>query len=197
MESTFFGRLFEDFVPVSERHALITTGRALNALDQIEMTEYTIDGDRVVLHGRRTILAAGKGLRLGGSFDGQLVYSCDLGVVGAQCRSPTAHQPFVRNQSLYYTDDWPNVRIYRDGDVFLDHFSDMVQVANPCWGRDCLYFEARSNPHPERPDLWGVWKLNGKPEFVCKGANPAYFDGKLFWGEWNGRNFDYRCASVD
>lgn len=191
-----FGRLFEDFVPISDQLALITTGRSLNALDQIEVVPYRINDGRVSIVGRCAVVAKGNRLRLGGMFNDTLVYSHDRGVVGAHCQSVTGHQPFVAD-GIYYTDDWPDVRIYRDGQVFLDHFGEMVQVGNPCWAEGVLYFEARSNPDPKRPDLWEIWRLNGEPERVCTGANPAYWDGKLFVGEWNGRGFDYRCTSVD
>lgn len=188
------GRLFEDFVPVSDTRALITTGHSLNRLDQIEMADYVIVENRVWL-GKSQLVASGESLRLGGIF-GRLVYSSAQGIVGAECQSPTAHQPFVKDGALYYTDDWPHVRIYRDGEVFVDHFGNMRQVGNPCWVGDTLYFEARSDDDPCRPDLWEVWRLNGTPEFVCMGANPSCWDGKLFIGEWNGQHFDYVCTSV-
>ena len=192
-----FGRLSEDFFPLSSGLALVTTGRQLNSLDSIGEVHYKVeDGVVVFLSEPRQILRV-NGVRLGGRFDGKLVYSCSEGIVGAEVESKTAHQPFVRD-AVYYTDDWPEVKIYRDGEVFIDHFNDMVQVGNPCWIHDSLYFEARNTRHPQRADKWEIWRLRKeKLEFVCIGANPAGLDNQLFWGEWNGRDFDYYCTDVD
>jgi hypothetical protein len=179
-------RIFEDFVPVSDDEALVTTGPALDALDRIERVQWHLRGDRVVIGQALNTLARGRYLRLGGLFDGELVYS--EGHAGP-------HQPFVREGARYYTDDWPHVRIYRDGVVYLDHFRAMIQVANPCWGDGVMYFEARATDDPGAADAWEVWRLDplcDEPTRVCRGANPAWWNGRLFVGEWNGRTFDYR-----
>jgi len=196
-------RLFEDFVPVSSTRALITTGELLETLDRVEEVGYTVGADgRVHLNRERVhVLAHGKGARLGGRFNGVLVYSdVDLGVIGAAVESRTAHQPFVRQEdgAVYYTDSWPLTRIYRDGAVYLDHFDGYIQVANPCWAGGRLFFEARRDPHPERANLWEVWEWDGYTRRRCwPGANPAFWDGRLFWGEWNGANFDYHSRHID
>jgi hypothetical protein len=193
------GRLFEDFFPVSDSIALVTTGKKLDALDRIETVGYSVRGSKVEIGERLAVLTHGTGLRLGGLFNGRLVYSeIGKGIVGEPNNAPaSAHQPFVKDGSVYYTDGWPQVRIYRNGEVFLDHFNDMEQVGNPCWVGDSMYFEARADDDPRRPDLWEIWRYDGNLDFVCMGANPSYWNGRLFVGEWNGRNFDYRCATID
>jgi len=110
----------------------------------------------------------------------------------------TKHQPFLHEDRLYYTDDWPNVRIYREGVVYLDHFDGYVQVGNPHWGDGVMYFEARRDPDPRRPEGWEVWMrdMDGELRYLCKGANPAYHNGWLYWGEWNGQGFTYRRSKV-
>jgi len=190
------GRLFEDFFPIDDRLALITTGHKLGMLDRIELYRYTIKKNRVVLQHEIETIIHGESLRLGGMFDNQLVYSDANGVGGIEGK--TAHQPFIHERSVYYTDDWPHVKIYKDGEVFVDHFDDMIQVGNPCWLNGTLYFEARNTDHPQAADQWKICRLNGdKPEVMWPGANPAGLENKLFWGEWNGKFFDYRCTEID
>lgn len=187
-------RIFEDFVPISDSEALVSTGRNLTRLNRIQRARYEVRDGRVTLLEVFHSLARGLRVRLGGWFGDRLVYSDTRGIKGYRRLGPTAHQPFVHEGAVYYTDGWPHVEIYRNGKVFLGHFGDMIQVANPCFTPDgVMYFECRSDPHPERPDLWEIWKLNGKgPEYVTMGANPAWHDGRLFYGEWNGTGFDYR-----
>lgn len=194
--STANGRTFEDFVPISHDRALVTTGPELTALDRIERVAYRVREGKVETWGPET-LVMGEHLRLGGLFGGRLVYSDRAsGVVGWDAPSPTAHQPFEHEGALYYTDDEPWPRIYREGMLFLGHFGDMVQVGNPCWAGGAMYFECRSDPDPCRPDLWEIWRLDRDgPRFVVRGANPASYGDWLFWGEWNGRGFEYRCAN--
>ena len=200
------GRLFEDFVPISDTRALVTTGETLGRLDSIESAYWTLLPDgRVKVEippKQAAIMARGEGLRLGGLFGCRLLYSDrERGVVGAQVASPTAHQPFLHMGDVYYTDSWPLVRIYHGKHkVFLDRFDGYVQVGNPHWAPGgVMYFEARQDADPKRPELWEVWKRlpDGILEKVCRGANPAYFDGRLFWGEWNGRSFDYHSTAAD
>lgn len=193
-------RLFEDFVPVSAAEAIVTTGEQLNRLDRIEVRRYGVHGDRVSVEDRGKVLVRAEGLRLGGVFEGVLVYSlAGEGIVGLPELGPSAHQPFRHAGRMYYTDGpLEEVTIYRDGEPFLGAFGDMVQVGNPCWAGDALYFEARDDAAPDRPDLWTLCRWDGRsePELLRPGANPAAFGGLLFWGEWNGRAFDYRSEPL-
>ena len=209
------GRLFEDFVPISDTRALVTTGETLGRLDSIESAYWTLLADgRVKVEippKQAAVMARGGGLRLGGLFGGKLLYSDrERGVVGAEVASLTAHQPFLHMGDVYYTDSWPLVLIYHGKHkIFLDHFKKpsigrfpdvYLQVGNPHWTpTGIMYFEARKDPGPARPELWEVWKRlsDGTLEKVCMGANPAYYNGRLFWGEWNGRCFDYQSTVVD
>jgi len=198
------GRLFEDFFPLSDRHALITTGEKLNRLDKIETISWKLMGDRVFFTSDPLEVVSAPNVRLGGVFDGKLVYSHSGGIVGADIFSPTAHQPFVKDNDIYYTDEWPKVKIHKhDGvsefaEIYVDHFGQMQQVGNPCWIGDDLYFEARESVAPKDAGLWQIWRLrNGELEFVTYGANPAGLQNKLFWGEWNGKCFNYRCTKID
>lgn len=206
------GRLFEDFVPTTQERALISTGLSLVKLTCIELAYWTLRANgrvRVTIPppNKATVLARGKGLRLGGLFGSTLLYSdCVCGVIGVEVGSPTAHQPFLYKGSVYYTDDWPLVQIYtttpglQDRRLFLGHFGEYTQVGNPHWAPGgVMYFEARKDPDPCRPELWEVWKRlpDGTVEKVCQGANPSYFDGRLFWGEWNGRAFTYQCTTIN
>lgn len=193
-------RLYEDFVPISDVEALVTTGERLDRLDRIERRRYRLVGVYVQVANDGEVLVEGERLRLGGLFDGDLLYSDASGIVGCPEFGRTAHQPTKRGQVLYYTDGpLESVSIYRQGQEFIGAFGDMVQVGNPCWAEGRLYFEARSDPDPARPDLWQICREPGRREqfeVLWPGANPAYWNGKLFWGEWNGRSFDYRWREL-
>lgn len=184
---------FEDFVPYSDTEALISSGKRIAALHEIESTCYSIgEGGLVKLGPRIRTLASGQHLRLGGYCNGQLLYSDAFRVVGAEAPEG-AHQPFMHRGRLYYTAEWPGVTIHCDGRRYLGHFDGMVQVGNPHWSGDTMYFEARDTMVPTAVDAWQVWKQveGGEPEYVCHGANPACYGGFLFYGKWNGERFDY------
>ncbi len=219
-------RVFEDFVPVSEDEALVTGGRELVALDTLKRCPYTVDAHgavTVALNEGYVEVAQGRDLRLGHWLPsltlpkgGTLVYSRARypglpSVVGAKVRSLTAHQPFVYAGAVYYTDDWPEVRIYRqrpgaipEERLVMGHWPNKrgalyCQVGNPHWDtvRDTMYFEARIDPAPDRPDLWEVWSLkDGVRQFITSGANPAVYADHLYWGEWNGRGFSYHRTAL-
>ncbi len=225
-------KIFEDLVPVTEDSALVTIGQHLGDLDTIARCPFIVNA-----HGEVTVdlsaaiveVAGGKNLRLGHWLPksdrmkgGVLVYSRAYypgmpSVVGAKVDSPRAHQPYVYGGSVYYTDDWPEVRIYRQlldepedftlrvkmvvGHWTKDLVKKYCQVGNPHWDheRDVMYFEARVDSAPNRSDLWEVWKYDPQDEtqtFVTPGANPAVFNNYLYWGEWNGRGFSYRCTAL-
>lgn len=193
--------MFEDFVPVSDTHALVSIGPKIAALTRIETIEYAIDTQGVVQLGPRTgaVEAQGTHLRLGGKFDGVLVYSDGFTVKGVPAPSDTAHQPYLYQGDLYYTDEWPFVRIHKNGDRYLDLFGDMAQVGNPHWYEGVMYFEARSDPSPSATDKWEVWSHrpgDEAPTFICKGANPAAWGGWLYYGVWNGRAFEYHRRAI-
>lgn len=197
-------RLFEDFVPISDTEALITTGWRIDALDQVERAPYIVDHDgRLAVGASVEIVATGGYVRLGG-LNGEPYWSDRArGIVHGDRvvdLPQGGHQPFVHDGSVYYTNDEPRQRIYRDGELFLGHFGSMIQVANPCLTPDgTMYFEARETTHPERPSMWQIWSLApgaAEPRFHFYGANPAWWDDHLFYGVWNGRNFDYRRVPV-
>lgn len=199
------GRLMvvEDFFPLSESTALITQGPTFSRLERIDLVNYAMRGNQVVLlkDGRHRRLATGIHLRLGGVFAGRLMYSDEgKGIVGSPVYGKTAHQPCIGpDGSLYYTDYTEfvlapeHVAIYRDGQPFVPHFGEYIQVGNPCWAGEILYFEARKTIDPERPDLWEIWRRSpqGALQFVRLGANPATWGGWLFWAEWIARRFIY------
>ncbi len=188
---------FEDFVPLSETEALITSGKRITALTEIERTEYSVHDGRVKLGRHLCTLASGVHLRLGHLYGRRLIYSDGLNVFGAP--APTgAHQPFLHDGALYYTADWPLVRIYKDDQPYLGHFGDMIQVGNPHWAGDTMYFECRDDPSDVAVSAWQVWrqKEGEAPEFVVRGANPAVFNGILFYGHWTGAEFEYRTLRL-
>ena len=189
--------VFEDFVPISDSQSLITHGRRLTELRAISLAPYTVDdGGRVQVGAPTDTLAKGSQLRLGGLFDGRLIYSDRDNIVGSPL---VGHQPFLHDGRLYYTAGAPRQRIYCDGVVVVEYFNGFDQVANPCIMGDWLYFEARTDAGPLRCDLWEIWRVmvgGGEPERVCQGANPSSWAGRLIVGEWNGRNFDYVVRDV-
>lgn len=177
-------------MPISDELCLVTSGKTLATLDTIERRTYAMDGDRVLVSPEGVEVVTGNYLRLGGLFDGDLIYSEGRG----------QHQPFQHRGLMYYTDDEPRQRIYCDGRVVVDHHGEFLQVTNPCVTDSGVYFEARTTDDARRPDEWSIWFVGHEGSdwrLIGRGANPAVYHDHLFFGEWNGRNFDYCRAKAD
>lgn len=176
----------EDFVPVTEERALVTAGPHLRKLSFILDVHYRF-GDGTLDLSDPAIVREGDYLRLGHLHDDEgLVYS--EGWEGP-------HQPFRHDGSLYYSDDAPSARLYRDGKVLIDRWDGVAEVGNP-WVDDFIWFEARAEGD-EAPWGWHLYRANLDGSNVTKlfvGANPCMFRETLYYGLWNGRGFDIARA---
>lgn len=173
-----YGPCVEDFVPYSDDRALVTAGLSYRDLNFILDVRYGFTGELVL--DEPIILETGSYLRLG-HWNGGLVFS--EGWEGP-------HQPFRHETGLYYSDDAPTARLYRDGEVLIDHWDGVPELGNP-WVDESLWFEARDNG--KAPEGWSIYRADldgGNIERVCEGANPCVYKGFLYYGLWNGRNFD-------
>lgn len=168
----------EDFQPISDNRALITAGSNLRDLHTLGECDYRFDHERLVLT-NLDVLRRGTYLRLGNVHDGQLIYSD-----GWQC----PHQPFKSDKHFYYSYGAPKATIYRDGLPFIvPEMLFFVECGKAFEHDGYVYFEA--NKIPESPDTWEIWRLKGAdfPEFVAMGANPAIYNGTLYFDRWNHR----------
>jgi hypothetical protein len=134
-------------------------------------------------------------LRLGHLYDGELIFSDGW-------KGP--HQPFRYMESLYYSDDAPHARIYRDGELLIDHWPGVAEVCNP-WVDGYIWFEARDEDIAA-PFGWYLYRadLDGKNIIrLFPGANPCLLGSTLYYGLWNGHSFDIAradrrdCLSAD
>ena len=164
----------EDFVPISSTRILITAGQSYRELNFILETDWDLGNPVEVKRGRY--------LRLGHVFEGELIYS-----KGWQGK----HQPFQHESGFYYSDDAPTARLYKDGEVLIDHWDGIAEVGNPWIDRDVIYFEARVS-HLPAPYGWDIYRadLDGKNiKRLLHGANPCMFEDFLYYGIWNGKSF--------
>lgn len=177
--------VIEDFVPVTPTRALVSAGRTFRDLNFILEVSYRL-GARLEIS-EPSVLREGHYLRLGHRHGETLVYTDGW-------QGP--HQAFHHRGSIYYSDDAPTARLYRDGAVLIDHWPGVSEVGNPwCDGGD-LYFEAR-DADVASPDGWHVYRadLDGRNvRRLVRGANPCVYDGFIYFGVWNGRAFDIARA---
>lgn len=187
--------IVEDFVPISDTRALISAGPGFRNLVVIAEVDwrttqltnvdnpYKEDGACIVLENPE-IIRVGQYLRLGHyANERALIYSD--GFTGP-------HQPFLHRGHIYWTNDAPDGRIYRDGELFIDHWPGIVEVSNPWVTDEAIYFEARDEGIAA-PEGWWIWRsdLTGQNKHrVSRGANPCVYDGTLYYGIWNGSCFD-------
>jgi hypothetical protein len=167
--------VFEDFVPISDTRVLVSAGTSYRQLSVIVEADWNLENP--------TILARGKYLRLGHLKDNNLVYS-----EGWNRR----HQTFLHETGIYYSDNAPTARLYKDDNILIDHWEGISEVGNPWIDGGLLFFEARYSNTPA-PDGWWIYcsDLNGKNiKRLIKGANPCIFKEKLYYGIWNGNAFD-------
>ena len=171
----------EDFVPCTKDKAIISAGPGYRELTVIAQVEYRFDG---VLHLENPIIIQeGDYLRLGHIHGDDLIYSDGW---------ENLHQPFYHEGDIYYTDDAPNGRIYKNGSIFINHWPGIAEIGNPWVHEDRVWFEARY-ASDEAPEGWWIYTvdMNGEDdERVCQGANPCIYEDTLYYGLWNGKTFD-------
>lgn len=171
----------EDFVLYSKSRALISAGPGYRKLTVIADVSYKFDK---TLHlGDVQILRRGEYLRLGHFYKGDLFYSESW---------QGLHQPFIHEGDVYYTDNAPNGKIYKNGKIFIDHWDWIVEVGNPWIHEDKIWFEVLKE-HQTAPNDWEIYHadLNGKNiQYFCDGANPCIYEDILYYGLWNGKSFD-------
>jgi len=177
----------EDFVPVGDESAIVTAGTDLCSLTHVLRVDYKFVTGQLVLE-RPEVLHTGGYLRLGRQTEDGTIQFSDGRFV--------PHQPFEE----FYTDDAPNGRIYRDGEVFIDHFDEYVEVGNPWRSGRWLYFECRK-ALPQAPLNWELWKMNldtMEKRFVIEGANPCVYKDRLHISVWNAKDwrFDFGIVAV-
>ncbi len=201
--------IYEDFVPLDDGYALVSRGEVLTSLTEIARVSYALDGDRVVLIGGSELLASGKHLRLGNMQGGVLCYSdCAKGIIGSRAISRTGIQPFLAEDGACYWNE-PFAHgdceqghpqgIYRNGERILKYWEEGGVVGKPCVTGKWIYFEART-PNAKMPHGWEVWRMNletEEREFICIGANPHPFDGKLFYTDFSMYPEDFDTYWID
>ena len=171
----------EDFVPYSKSRALISIGPDLRTLCAIVDVSYKFD--KTLRLGDMEILRTGVYVRLGHLYHGNVIYS--EGWEGL-------HQPFIHEGDIYYTDDAPNGKIFKNGKLFLDHWDGIAEISNPWIHEDQIWFEARYE-WEEAPKGWSIYTADMQGKHIrlrCSGANPCIYEDTLYYGLWNGTSFD-------
>lgn len=173
------GSDYEDFYPITENLALVTTGDRL--LTEIRIvTHWEVDENGKVIIKNSYPFIKGNHLRLGNIYKGKLFYSDDGYFEGEE-----KEQPFRFEGGLLYTFD---TRIYMNGKILIDHWDNYISVGNPTVDGDLVYFEANKNGSQEG---WDIWRFNLKTkekELVKEhAANPNVLNGNLYYTKWNGR----------
>lgn len=175
--------MIEDFVPYSNERALISAGPGFRNLSFIIDAAYSL-GPSIAFSDIK-IVRRGKYLRLG-HYDGELVSS--EGWDGP-------HQPFRKDGHLYYSDGAPNAKLYRDGELLIDHWPGVAEVCN-AWVDDFIWFEARDEDTPA-PYGWHLHRADLDGTNIVRlfqGANPCVFGETIYYGLWNGQSFDIATA---
>lgn len=187
----------EDFYPLSEEEAFVTTGEDFTRLRRICVVKYKVIEGKVVIDGSSAkAICEGEYLRLGNFYNDDLIFSDRerRGILPEKykCGSDGAHQPFVDSDGTYYTDgDGKNKGVYFNGKLLIKLWGNIKELGNPFVHGDYVYFEAREDVAPRGWQIWKYNKTNGDKELVKdNGANPCIFDGKIFYGKWNGNFFD-------
>lgn len=164
----------EDFVPISKDRVLVTAGRNIRRLNFILEINWDLSDP---VH-----LKSGKYLRLGHIYKEELIYSDGW---------KSFHQPFKHSSGLYETNGAPNGRIYKNRELFINHWGEMAEIGNPWIDDDLIFFEGREKNNLA-PQGWWIYcaDLNGKNiRKLIKGANPCIYNGKLYYGKWEKNGF--------
>jgi len=173
----------EDFVPYSDNRCLVTCGENYRELSLLVDSMWAIDGREIILSDPH-IEHVGNWVRLGHMHDGHLAFSEGW---------DSAHQPFNYDGKLYYTDNAPDAKIYCDGEIVVDHWGEYIEVGNPWIDDGTIWFEARRKGN-DAPQGWEIWSMDlatGKRKYVCPGANPCVYNGRLYYAIWGDRKFNY------
>ncbi len=189
--------LVEDFVPSPDPQdctALITYGESYDKLNMLACVEWVINGTRIEFSAPLgASLMVGEQMRLGHrGDDGEVV--CSRSVDGP-------HQPFQHGEDRYHTDDAPHARIYKNGELFVDHWGEYREVGNPWVDGSTLYFECLSRSETA-PNGWELWRMDletREKSFWMRGANPCVHDGRLILSVWNTvtNRFDIGITSLN
>jgi hypothetical protein len=178
--------VIEDFVPYSDSRALVSAGKHYRALNFILDVGYIFD-EGLTLY-EPIVRETGSWLRLGHYHNGMIVYS--EGGSGP-------HQPFMFGTDCYYTDNAPHAKLYKNGRVLIDHWGDVAELGNAFVDDLGLIFEARRECQAA-PSGWALYSADHdgkKVKYLCNGANPAIYNGTVYYGIWAGTQFD--IATMD
>lgn len=189
----------EDFVPLNDTDALVTSGKYFSSLTAIYKVQYKLsDGSVELICDDLRLLAQGYHLRLGGMFDRSgmgdyvLVYSdSSIGIIEQAGNlvnligPEDGIQPWIHAGSLYYNKklDSGFPTVWKDENVFIQPWNGYYSMGKPMVDGDWLYFEARKTKAPLGWQVWRKSLTTGKQECILeRGANPNAFSGKLFYG---------------
>jgi len=191
--------IYEDFYPITDELALITSGEDYEHLQWLKIVTYKVGSDSKVIITNDVAFKKGTHIRLGNIYNGKIVYS-DNNVI--EPFNIKGEQPFMTNRGVLYTNDggiyektFSGITIKVIPDInnvkIIDLWGDIKELGNPCEHDGWIYFEARKEPAPMG---WQIWKFNIKTserKLVREyGANPYVFRGKLYFSKWDGKKFE-------
>ena len=175
--------IYEDFVPISETTALITTGDYYTNLTEIKVAGYVIEDGKVKITSTHPFIK-GKHLRLGNLM---ISYSDNKTYEGEEMEQPfklpLGDVLYTKNKVIYFN-DMPFIELWDDYEEMGNPFAD---------GHGWIYFEARKKENTA-PKGWEIWKFNiiteERVQVKEHGANPVVWEGKLYYSRWKGGRFD-------
>jgi len=185
--------VIEDFVPINDTMALVTTGETYVTQPAIAIVTYSVNDTLVIIDESSAIyIKEGIHLRLGGVFNNKILYSNrGEGIVGRRDLPLDAEQPYktIDGRVVYAKIDHNGIFI--EDELLFPIFDSYKSIGKPTVYADYVYFETIHNKYCNvlaDPVWWEIWRYSMRTLEFTKvldhGANPHIRDDILFYSSW-------------
>lgn len=177
--------VYEDFHPLDDHVGLVARGKSYIALNEVVLISYKLEDGTVKFgEGGVCIFAGEPVVRLGNIFRRITTLSANSVIYMNRTPIGPGHQPFLFEYGLLCQRD---LTIYLNGEPFIKRWPGLESIGRPSGYDDTVLFECRTDIKPPQAG-WEIWKYNiqtkVKKKILDRGANPYYYDGKLFYSFW-------------